>query len=403
MTSPAKDITKDSTTMTNTMFDLLRVFHDISPQDAEWRRRAAAFGSKILPTINEHWERGETPPGLFAALGHHDLLRAGTSVHGEKPLSSLASGLVIMELSRTDGSVAVAAGIQGALCVETIAQYGSDIQKKQWLPALLAGEKTAAFAMTELEHGSDAVAMETTAKLTEDGDKYLLNGRKRWIGNGNNSDVTIVFARAENGQVNAFLADPSSPGYSADPIRGKTSMRAITQADIVLEECAVGKEDKVPYLRSFKDASSILEKARIFAAWSALGHAISAYEIAFSYTQERTQFGKQLAEFQIIQQRLVDMVADVSTMALMCRKLAELQETGEIFGAQASLVKAHNTRAAKRVVADARDMLGGNGILLENHVARHFADMEALHTFEGTETIQKLIVGRTITGFSAFS
>lgn len=385
------------------MFDLLRVLHDVTPEEAEWRRRAADLGAEILPAINEHWERGETPPGLFDSLGRHDLLRAGTSIHGKEPLSNLASGLIFMELSRADGSVAVAAGIQGALCAETIAKYGSESQKNQWLPALLTGEKTAAFAMTEPEHGSDAVAMETTATSVGDSTRYLLNGQKRWIGNGSSSDVTIVFARTDSGHVNAFLTNPKLLGYSANPIHRKASMRAIVQADIVLEDYMVSEEDRLPYLHSFKDSSLILENARIFAAWSALGHAISAYEIAFAYTQERMQFGKYLAEFQIVQQRLVDMVTELSTMALMCRRLAKLQDNGENIGTQASLVKAHNTRVAKRVVSDARDMLGGNGILLDNHVARHFADMEALHTFEGTETIQKLIVGRAITGFSAFS
>lgn len=383
--------------------DLLGVLRDVSPQDAIWRRRSAEFGSEIASTINGYWERGESPADLFGALGKRDLLRAGTSIPGEQSLSRLASGLVFMELARADGSVAVAAGIQGALCAETVARYGSSSQKRQWIPPLLAGEKIGAFAMTEPEHGSDAVALETTATLADDGETYLLNGKKRWIGNGSISDVSIVFARAEAGQINAFLVDPTSPGYSASPILGKLSMRAIKQADIVLENCEVSRKHKLPYLSSFRAASSILENTRVLAAWCALGHAIRAYEIAFTYTQERVQFGKKLAEFQIIQQRLVDMLEQVTTMALMCRKLTELEENRDINGAQASLVKAYNTRAAKRVVAEARDLLGGNGILLENHVARHFADMEALHTFEGTETIQKLIVGRAITGFSAFA
>jgi glutaryl-coA dehydrogenase len=388
--------------MHNDSFDLLKVFCDVSSEEDMWRRRAAEFGSDILPTINKFWETAQTPPGIFPSLGRHGLLRACTSVQGEELLTNFASGLIIMELSRADGSVAVAAGIQGALCISTIAHYGSEEQKQRWIPDLLSGEKTGAFAMTEPEHGSDIVRMETSATLSDDSSRFFLNGRKRWIGNGYGNDLTIVFARVDDGQVGAFLVEPKSVGYCASPINGKISMRAITQADIILDNCPVDLRDKLPDLKSFKDASIILENSRIFAAWSALGHAISAYEMAFNYARERRQFGRPLSGFQIIQERLVDMVTDISAMALMCRRVAELQDSGKTVGTQASLVKAHNTSAARRVVSNARDMLGGNGILLENHIARHFADLEALHTFEGTATIQKLIVGREITGRSAF-
>lgn len=380
--------------------DFYGIFTDVSGEDLDAWQLAHSFGDEVLPVIGQYWENAEYPTDLVRRLAELDLLTDGIEVEGHQKLSALGRGLVNMEVSRIDGSMAVAIGVQAALAMNSIARFGSEEQKKQWLGPLAKAEKLGAFALTEPNHGSDAVALETTAVL--DGDEYVLNGEKRWIGNGAGGDVSVVWARMDDGQVGGFLVEQDRPGYDAEIIRGKVSLRSIHQAHIRLTDCRIPASNRLPGASSFKDASAVLESSRAGVAWSALGHGIAAYEIALQYSQERVQFGRPLAHNQLIQQRLSNMLTDVTNMALQCRELARLEEAGQKYGPQAAMAKVHNTRAARRVVADARDMLGGSGILLENHVIRHFADMEALHTFEGTDTIQSLIIGRTLTGTNAF-
>lgn len=380
--------------------DFYSLFSDITGEDLEHWKRARSFEKDALPRINDDWDRGHYPTELVVRLGELGLLNDGVEVPGIKPMSHLASGLVHMEIARIDGSMAVAIGVQAALCMRSISLLGTEQQKQEWLPDLAAGRKFGAFAMTEPDHGSDAVAMETSARL--EGDTWVLNGQKRWIGNGSVGDVTVVWARMENGKVGAFIVPQDSPGYQGETIKGKASMRAVHQALITLNDCRIPAANRLPGAESFKDAGAILLASRVSVVWTALGHAIAAYEAALEHSKTRIQFGKPLGSFQIIQLRLADMLGDVTNIAMHCHYLVEKQATGELTGEQASLAKVQCTRAARRVVADAREMLGGSGILLENDVARHFADMEAVHTFEGTDTMQSLTLGRVITGFSAF-
>jgi glutaryl-CoA dehydrogenase len=263
-------------------------------------------------------------------------------------------------------------------------------------------ERLGAFALTEPDHGSDSVALETSAR--PDGDDWVLTGRKRWIGLGTIADLIVVWARdARDGQVGAFVVERGTPGYQARVIDGKASLRSVWQADITLDNVRVPAGNRLPGARGFADATKVLAATRSTCAWAALGHATAAYDAALRYVTRRRQFGRPLASFQIIQQRLVTMLADLTAMQLYCLQIGRLADAGRLTPTVAGLAKMHNTGKARRLVADARDMLGGNGILLDHHVIRHLADLEAIHTFEGTETMQTLIVGRDITGIGAFA
>ncbi|MEA2256014.1 MAG: glutaryl-CoA dehydrogenase, partial [Solirubrobacteraceae bacterium] len=292
--------------------------------------------------------------------------------------------------------------VQAGLAMKAIDMLGSPEQKERWLAPMARMERIGAFALTEPEHGSDSVALETRAR--RDGDGWVIDGAKRWIGNASVADVTVVWARStEDDRVKGFLVETGTPGFEATTIEGKSASRAIWQADIVLDGVRVPAGAQLPGAASFKDASRVLVTTRSTCAWAALGHAVAAYDTALSYSKQRKQFGRPLCSFQIVQERLVRMLSEVTAMQLYCMQLARLEESGGLSDTVAGLAKLHNTRKARQVVAEARDLLGGNGILLENHVIRHMGDIEVVHTYEGTETMQTLIVGRDITGVGAFT
>jgi glutaryl-CoA dehydrogenase len=285
--------------------------------------------------------------------------------------------------------------------MRSIELFGTEEQRAKWLEPLAKVDAIGAFALTEPEHGSDSLLLETTAVL--DGDVFVLNGAKRWIGNGTIADVVVLWARGEDGEVGGYLIEKGTPGYEATVITGKGSLRAIWQADIELNDVRVPVGAKLPGAKSFKDTAHVLAGTRSQVAYSALGHAVAAYDAALSYARQRVQFGKELIEFQLIQHRLVAMLQELVGMQLYCMRLAQLEMTGRMTDTIASLAKLNNTTKARQIVSDARDLLGGNGILLENHVIRHMMDVEAIHTYEGTEAIQTLLVGRDITGVGAFT
>lgn len=378
------------------------VFGTLSAEDRSYRDRARAFvQGEVLPVIAGYWERGEYPMHFLKRLGELDLLRDGTPVAGFPVMSSMAAGLVNMEISRGDGSVGTIIAVQGGLALRSIAMCGSEEQKRLMLPALAQGREYGAFALTEPTHGSDSVALETTAVAVPGG--FLLNGEKKWIGNGSVGGLTVVWARAEDGHVHGYLVSQDSAGYEATTIGGKFSLRAIWQAHIRLSNVFVPAENVLPGANSFKDTSRVLLATRLGVAWSAVGHATACYETAVQYSAQRIQFGRPLAASQIVQERLARMLSELATMQLMVVQMTRLDEAGALSPAQAALAKFTCTRNARSIAANARDLLGGNGILLENRVARHMADIEAIHTYEGTETVQALIIGRSITGISAFS
>ncbi|MFY9892252.1 MAG: acyl-CoA dehydrogenase family protein [Streptosporangiaceae bacterium] len=374
--------------------------------DEQWAHFLAVrrfVDEEVVPAIGPYWERAELCWPLIRRLPELGIVGEDISGYGCAAMSPISCGLVTMELHRGDGSLGVVLGVHAGLAMQSIAMCGSAEQKARWLPDMARMTKLGAFALTEPDHGSDSVALETSASPDGDGG-WVLNGRKRWIGLGTVADLIVVWARnTEDGQVNGFVVEKGSPGYQARVIEGKVSLRAVWQADISLENVRVPPENKLADARSFRDTSRVLATTRATCAWAALGHATAAYDTALRYALERRQFGEPLASFQIIQQRLVTMLADLTAMQLYCLQIGRLAEAGRLTPTVAGLAKMHNTRKARAIAAEARDMLGGNGILLDYQVMRHMVDLEAIHTFEGTETMQTLIVGRAITGIGAFN
>jgi len=383
--------------------DFFRIADQLTLQERDyWRRTRDFVDDEVLPVINGYWERAEFPGTLVGRLGELGIVGDGITGYGCPPMSPIASGLIHLELNRGDGSLGTFLGVRAGLAMQSIAMLGSEEQKQRWLPPMARVETLGAFALTEPNHGSDSVALETTAR--RDGDTWTINGAKKWIGNGSVADVIVVWARDQaDRQVKGFLVEQGTPGYVARKMEGKGSLRAVWQAEITLTGVQVSEANRLPGANTFKDTGRVLAGTRNAVAWGALGHATAAYEIAAQYCAERTQFGKPLVSFQIVQDKLVKMLAEVCSMQLYCLRLGRLIEEGTLTDTIAALAKMNNTRKARQVIAEARDLLGGNGILLDYHVIRHMADIESLHTYEGTETIQTLIVGRDLTGVSAFA
>ena len=379
----------------------------LTDEEREIRDKVRTFADReVIPIINDYWEKAQFPFELIPKIA--ELGIAGTTIQGYgcPGMSHVASVLVAIEMARGDGSLNTFFGVHSGLAMGTIDICGSEEQKERWLPQMARLEKIGAWGLTEAKHGSDSVMLETSAR--REGDEYVLNGEKRWIGNATFADLVIIWARDEaDGQVKGFVVEKDEnghmpEGYSTELITGKMGKRAVWQPNIYLENVRVPVENKLEGANSFKDTNKVLTATRGGVAWEAVGHAIAAYEAALTYTKERVQFGKPIASFQIIQNKLANMLAEITTMQLMCFRLAQLQEQGKMTGPMASLAKMNNAKKARQVCAEARDCMGGNGILLEYHVARHLSDVEIVYTYEGTDTIQSLIVGRDITGIGAF-
>src|SRR6516162_7740795 len=375
----------------------------LTDHEKEIFAKVRAFGeAEILPIVNDYWERGEFPfeliPKLAAlnVVGDHNL-----GDYGCTQMSAVANGLVNYELSRIDGSIATFFGVHFGLGMQSINILGSEEQRQRYLPAMARLEKIGAFALTEPEHGSDAVILEATAE--RHGDEWVLNGRKRWPGNAVWCDYIVVYARdVADKQVKAFVVEKNNPGYSATKIEGKVSLRMVQNADITLTNCRVSEDARLQNCYSFKDCAKVLMGTRNTVAWASLGNAVSAYDIALTYAQRRVQFGRPIAKSQMVQSMLVNMLGDVTAMQLYCIRLGRLIDDSKLEETMAALAKYYCSVKAREVCRIARDVLGGNGITLDFHVIRHMCDMESLVTYEGTAEIQSLIVGRDITGLSAF-
>lgn len=396
---------KDVTRSLGTDYYLLERM--LSEEEREIRDRIRDFVDReVIPTINEYWERAEFPFEMVPKLAELNI--AGTTIEGYgcPGMSRLAAGMVALEMSRGDGSINTFLGVHSGLAMGSIDICGSEEQKERWLPRMARMEKIGAFALTEPKHGSDSVALETSAR--REGDEWVIDGDKRWIGNATFADLVIVWARdTEDGEVKGFVVEKDEhgsypEGYSTELITGKMGKRAVWQPDVELRGVRVPETNRLARAESFKDVGKVLTATRGGASWESVGHALACYEIALNYAKEREQFGKPIASFQIVQNRLANMLAEVTAMQLICFRMAQLQETGQMTGPMASMAKMYNAQKAKHVCSEARDVLGGNGVLIDYHVARHMTDMEIVHTYEGTDTIQSLIVGRDVTGISAF-
>ena len=375
----------------------------LTDHELEIMGKVRAFGeAEVLPIVNEYWERGEFPFDLIpkiAALnivGDHNL-----GDHGCTQMSAVANGLITYELSRIDGSICTFFGVHLGLAMQSINILGSEEQRARYLPAMARMEKIGAFALTEPEHGSDAVILEATAE--RHGDEWVLNGRKRWPGNAVWCDIIVVYARdtADN-QVKAFVVEKENPGYAATKIGGKMSLRIVQNANITLTDCRVSEDARLQNCNSFKDVAKVLAGTRNSIAWASAGHALACYDIALNYAQRRKQFGRPIAKNQLIQGTLVQMLGDLTAMQLYLIRMGRLIDEGNVEETMAALAKYYCTVKARDVCRLARDILGGNGVTLDFHVIRHMCDMESLVTYEGTAEVQSLIVGRHITGLGAF-
>lgn len=373
----------------------------LTPHEREIRLAARAFAEReIVPIAAAGWDAAEFPQQIVSKLATLGWCGGTISDDGCPGLSHVAVGLITMELARGDGSISTFFAITSGLAMGSIALCGSAEQRARWLPPMARMDKIGAFALTEPNVGSDAAHITTTAKRA--GNVYVLNGEKRWIGNATFADVIVVWARDEDtGKVSAFIVEKGTRGFSADPMQGKVALRMLPNAHITLADCRVPVENKLINANSFKDTARVLRSTRFGVAWEAIGHAVAAYDLALDYAKQRQQFGRPIAQFQMIQDKLARMLAEVETLKLMGWRLSKLADDGTMTEGQASLAKMHCCRRARDVVALGREIMGGNGILLEHHIARHFVDMEAIYTYEGTNEVNTLIVGREITGLSA--
>ncbi len=365
-------------------------------------RVRAFMESEVTPIINHYWTREEFPyqliPGL-AALGI-----VGTSYHGYgcPGKTSLLDGVLMMELAAGDSSIATFRGVHSGLAMGSIYLCGSEEQKQQWLPPMARLEKIGAFGLTEPEVGSGTSGGLTTTARRE-GDSWILNGQKKWIGNATFSDVTVIWARdvADN-QVKGFLVEKGTPGFKPEKLKDKIALRVVQNALITLEECRVPETSRLQNANSFRDTAAVLRMTRAGVAWEAVGCARGAYELALRYAQEREQFGRPIGRFQLVQDLLVRMLGNITASQCLVTRLSQMQDAGIMKDEHASLAKAFCTVKMRETVGYARELLAGNGILLDHHVGRFVADAEAIYSYEGTREMNTLIVGKAITGFSAF-
>jgi len=311
-------------------------------------------------------------------------------------------GIIAMELARVDVSISTFFGVHSGLAMGSIYICGSEEQKQEWLPKMAKMELIGAFGLTEPDVGS-AVAGGLGTTCRQEGDEWVLNGQKKWIGNATFADVTIIWARDEaSDQVKGFLVRKGNLGFKAEKIENKMALRTVQNALITMTDCRIPESDRLQNCDSFKDTAKVLRMTRAGVAWQAVGCARGAYEAAVKYTKKREQFGKPIASFQLVQNHLVEMVSNLTAMQTLCFRLSELQDEGLLTDEHASLAKVFCSMRTRDVVSQAREVMGGNGILLEYDVARFVADAEAIYSYEGTKEINSLIVGRAITGYSAF-
>ncbi len=383
--------------------DFYRISTIVSEEDQALLHRVRTFmESEVTPIITHYWTREEFPHQLIPGLAALGIM--GTSYHGYgcPGKSGLLDGMVMMELARVDSSIATFRGVHSGLAMGSIYLCGSEEQKQQWLPAMARLEKIGAFGLTEPEVGSGASGGLTTTARRE-GDTWILSGQKKWIGNATFSDVTVIWARdVADKQVKGFLVEKGRPGFKPEKMKNKIALRVVQNALITLEDCRVPENSRLQNANSFRDTAAVLRMTRAGVAWEAVGCAQGAYELALTYAQEREQFGRPIGRFQLVQDLLVRMLGNITASQCLVTRLSQMQDAGIMNDEHASLAKAFCTVRMRETVGYARELLAGNGILLDHHVGRFVADAEAIYSYEGTREMNSLIVGRAITGFSAF-
>jgi glutaryl-CoA dehydrogenase len=357
---------------------------------------------EVRPRVNAAWAAAEFPMDLIPRFAAADIVGRSYDWAGRPRASRLFTGFQAMELARVDPSMATFIGVHSGLAMGSIMVLGSDEQRQRWIPSMMRLETVGAFALTEPEGGSDvARGMRTTAR--RDGDSWVLDGAKRWIGNGTFADVVVVFARdVADDQVKTFVVEQGTPGFTASKIEDKFALRTVQNADLTFTGCRIPAAAKLEGGNSFRDVNKVLKVTRGGVAWSGVGCQLGAYEAAVAYATERVQFGKPIGSFQLVQDLLARMLGNVTASLGMTVRISQLQERDELRDDQAALAKSYVTGRGRETVAMAREVFGGNGIVLDHDVIRFFTDAEALYSYEGTREMNTLIVGRAITGISAF-
>ena len=396
-------ITPDATRRGTQPSDFIGADRLLSEEEREVRDRIREFVDReVIPTAADYWDRAEFPFGLLPGLGELGVMGGTFSEgYGCAGWNNVAYGLAIAELARGSGSLATFLHVQSGLAMTALHELGSEEQKQKWLPPLARCEKIGCFGLTEPDAGSDPGSMQTTAVEKDGG--YVLNGEKRWIGNGSFSDVAVIWARTESGKVSGFLVEGDTPGYNPEIIPRKASQRAVWQAHIKLEDCHIPEENRLPGAKGLGSTLSVLTHSRYGVGWDGLGQAADCYETALAYTKEREQFGQPLASFQLVQQKLVGMLNEISLSRLLSIHAGRLKDAGELTPPLVSMFKMNNVAKAREVCAQARDVLGGNGVLLDYRIMEHMADIEGVYTYEGTNDVNTLVVGQAITGHKAFA
>lgn len=380
--------------------DFLHFDSLLSPEERDARDKVRRFvHERILSEVDKWFEDGFVPGELVKELGSLGVLGAHLSGYGCPGHSAVQYGLECMELEAGDSGIRTLASVQGSLTMSAIWKFGSEEQKQQWLPGMATGELIGCFGLTEPRHGSDPASMETFAR--RDGNDWVLNGSKRWIGNGTIADVAVVWAQTEDG-VRGFLVPTNTSGFSAREIKHKMSMRASMQAEIELQDCRVPEDARLPGAEGLRGPFACLYEARYGIVWGAMGAARTCYETALRYSKSRRQFGKPIAAFQLTQEKLVDMLVEINKGTLLALHLGRMKDEGRLTLEQVSLGKLNNVREALEIARSARAILGANGITLEYPIMRHMNNLESVLTYEGTNEIHTLILGASVTGIPAF-
>jgi alkylation response protein AidB-like acyl-CoA dehydrogenase len=382
-------------------YDLLST---LPPEDVAVVRQVRTFmETKVAPIVTKYWVDDAFPFELLPAFKDLNIGGVAMKGYGCRGGSALLFGLVAMEMARIDASIATFFGVHNGLAMGSIYLAGSEEQKQKWLPPMARLEKIGCFGLTEPLVGSGASGgLLTTAK--REGDTWVINGQKKWIGNSPWCDVSIIWARdvADN-QVKGFIVEnKTTAGFSVEKIQNKIALKIVQNGLITMKDCRVPETNRLQAGTSFRDTARVLKMTRFLVAWEATGCAMGAYENALKYSQERLQFGRPIGSFQMVQDLLAKMIANITASQCLIVRMAQLQAEGKLTDAHAALAKAFTTAKCREAVAWARELLGGNGIAADYNVARHFADCEALYSYEGTYQMQNLILGKAITGLSAF-
>ena len=375
----------------------------LSDEDKELIAKVRKFlNDKVAPVIDGYWARAEFPHQVWADFAELDIVGLTMDFPDRHHRSRLLSSFIVSEIARVDPSLATGFGVHAGLALGSIAICGSPEQHARWLPAMRRLEKIGAFALTEPEHGSDvAGGVSTTAR--RDGNEWVLNGAKRWIGNGTFADLVVVWARdVDDHQVKGFVVEKGTPGFSATKIENKLALRVVQNADITLTDCRVSDDNRLANANTFKDTAKVLRLTRGGVAWMALGAQMATFELARDYAVNRIQFGRPIAKFQLVQDHLATILANTTASLAIAVKVAQLQDEGICKDEQASMAKWFVTARLRESVARAREVFGGNGIVLDYKIARFFNDAEALYSYEGSREMNTLIVGRAATGMGAF-